>query len=183
MPNNKRKKTAREKRLISRGSYLTLAMNKKGFPNWSKRDFIRNQAAHEGVKMPSRHNHIESFRLLAAFAMRNRLDLECRPSKTKSPAKPKAAKIPIIDYKSSDIFTPWRKVRYQALKRSKGCCECCGAVAGAGNPLHVDHIKPKSLYPELGLELSNLQVLCAECNIGKGNWDETDWRDESATTH
>jgi len=42
--------------------------------------------------------------------------------------------------------------------------------------LHVDHIKPRSKYPDLALELKNLQVLCEDCNIGKGTWDESDWR-------
>ncbi len=70
----------------------------------------------------------------------------------------------------------WRRVRYKALKLHGGCCQCCGARAGAGRPLHVDHIKPVSKFPELALELSNLQVLCADCNLGKGAWDRTDWR-------
>lgn len=69
----------------------------------------------------------------------------------------------------------WKKVRYQALARSAGKCECCGAM-GDKAPLHVDHIKPRSKYPELALELFNLQVLCADCNLGKLNQDETDWR-------
>lgn len=71
----------------------------------------------------------------------------------------------------------WKEVRYQALLRSKGHCECCGARAGETVTLHVDHIKPRSLYPQLGYELHNLQVLCDACNLGKSNVDETDWRD------
>ncbi len=43
--------------------------------------------------------------------------------------------------------------------------------------MHVDHIKPRRKYPELALSRSNLQVLCNLCNHGKGNWDETDWRE------
>jgi len=42
--------------------------------------------------------------------------------------------------------------------------------------LNVDHIRPRRYYPELALELGNLQVLCAACNQGKGNKDATDWR-------
>jgi hypothetical protein len=70
----------------------------------------------------------------------------------------------------------WRKLRYQALKLNAGCCQCCGQRASRDRPLHVDHIKPRSKYPELELALSNLQVLCEDCNLGKGAWDETDWR-------
>lgn len=70
----------------------------------------------------------------------------------------------------------WLKVRYRALKRSQGCCQCCGSRAAKNKPLHVDHIKPRSKFPELSLELSNLQVLCFDCNMGKSNVDDTDWR-------
>lgn len=73
----------------------------------------------------------------------------------------------------------WRRLRYQAPKRSSGTCECCGARPSYGRPLHVDHIRPRSRFPDLALDLSNLQVLCADCNIGKGAWDATDWRHEA----
>lgn len=70
----------------------------------------------------------------------------------------------------------WRKLRYRALKASSGCCDCCGNRASKDNPLHVDHIKPRSKYPYLELVLTNLQVLCKACNLGKSAWDKTDWR-------
>lgn len=63
----------------------------------------------------------------------------------------------------------WRALRYQALRASDSTCKCCGAKASDGAKLHVDHIKPRSKYPELALDLDNLQVLCAECNLGKSN--------------
>ncbi|WP_207819329.1 HNH endonuclease signature motif containing protein [Parashewanella curva] len=52
-------------------------------------------------------------------------------------------------------------------------CRDCGVTYESGAPLHVGHIKPRSRYPELALELSNLQILCSECNIGKSNRSET----------
>lgn len=70
----------------------------------------------------------------------------------------------------------WREVRYRALVIHGGCCQCCGASPFRGNPLHVDHIKPRSKFPELELDLNNLQVLCKDCNLGKRAWDQTDWR-------
>lgn len=75
-------------------------------------------------------------------------------------------------YKSQE----WRQLRYLALKNNGACCQCCGAKAGNGVQIHVDHIKPRSRYPELELCLDNLQVLCSDCNIGKGAWDDTDFR-------
>lgn len=76
----------------------------------------------------------------------------------------------------------WKEVRYRALRMSKGRCECCGRGSDDGVVLHVDHIKPRHKFPELALSLSNLQVLCAACNLGKGGWDDTDWREPRLAT-
>jgi 5-methylcytosine-specific restriction endonuclease McrA len=67
----------------------------------------------------------------------------------------------------------WRGLRYQALKAQGRICALCRNPEGI---MHVDHIKPRSKYPELELEITNLQILCADCNLGKSNIDETDWR-------
>jgi len=70
----------------------------------------------------------------------------------------------------------WLSVRYEALRMSEGRCVCCGQRPTADNPLHVDHVKPRSKFPALALTLSNLQVLCKKCNLGKSDKDDTDWR-------
>lgn len=70
----------------------------------------------------------------------------------------------------------WRALRVKALlKNGRKCC-LCGASPKTGIVLHVDHIKPRSLYPELELDLENLQILCEDCNLGKSNKYEDDWR-------
>lgn len=69
----------------------------------------------------------------------------------------------------------WLGLRYDALLKYGRDCMCCGVLA---RPPHIDHIKPRSKFPELQLELSNLQVLCKECNLGKSNRDSTDWREK-----
>lgn len=74
----------------------------------------------------------------------------------------------------------WQEARYEALRRSNGCCELCGASKKDGVVIQVDHIKPRSKYPDLALEQSNLQVLCRPCNLGKGVGDEIDWRKKPA---
>ena len=76
-------------------------------------------------------------------------------------------------YKSQE----WACARYEALKRSSGCCELCGRSSKEGVILNVDHIKPLHKYPQLALDQNNLQVLCGLCNKGKWGGDETDWRD------
>lgn len=84
-------------------------------------------------------------------------------------------------YKSWD----WRTARMEVLKRHARRCMCCGStpddltVDGKPVRLVVDHIKPLSRYWHLRLVQSNLQILCDECNMGKGAWDETDHRSES----
>lgn len=45
-----------------------------------------------------------------------------------------------------------------------------------GVVIHVDHIKPRSKFPELALDVNNLQILCEDCNVGKLNRFETDYR-------
>jgi len=69
----------------------------------------------------------------------------------------------------------WRRVRYQALKLHGRQCLCCGQKA-PNVELHVDHIKPRSKYPELELDIDNLQILCKDCNLGKSNTDCIDYR-------
>lgn len=75
----------------------------------------------------------------------------------------------------------WRQLRMRVLTTRGARCECCGASPADGvTVINVDHIKPRRDFPELALTESNLQVLCAVCNHGKGNWDRTDWRPEQS---
>lgn len=79
----------------------------------------------------------------------------------------------------------WRKLRMQVIKKHARRCMCCGStpedttVDGQPVRLVVDHIKPVAKYWHLRLVASNLQILCDECNMGKGAWDETDHRSDS----
>lgn len=63
-------------------------------------------------------------------------------------------------------------VRYDVLKRDRKCV-LCGAAPEVDSAvrLHVDHIVPRSKGGSN--DMSNLQVLCAECNLGKSNHDDT----------
>jgi 5-methylcytosine-specific restriction endonuclease McrA len=70
----------------------------------------------------------------------------------------------------------WQILRYQAFEKYGNKCQCCGATPDDGLTMHVDHIKPKSTHPELALDLNNLQILCIDCNVGKINQWDTDWR-------
>ncbi len=96
--------------------------------------------------------------------------------KTRGHKKTKSLKKVVLP---SDFYISreWRELRYKALKKNNGCCVLCGRSRKKDNViLHVDHIKPKSKFPELALSLNNLQILCEDCNLGKSNYDSTDWR-------
>lgn len=79
----------------------------------------------------------------------------------------------IVFYESRE----WREARYEAIKKHGRRCLVCGRTPhDHGIAIHVDHIKPRSLFPELELCIDNLQVLCEDCNLGKSNRDSIDWR-------
>jgi HNH endonuclease len=87
-----------------------------------------------------------------------------------------------IEWPNADVFYRshrWRRARIDALEANRGrygalTCECC--LSNSADHWHVDHIRPRSRHPELALEPANLQVLCADCNLGKGIRYATDWR-------
>ena len=67
----------------------------------------------------------------------------------------------------------WQKLRRKAI-RKYGCkCMKCEIK---NVEMHVDHIKPRSLYPDLELDFNNLQILCKGCNMEKSNLNEIDYR-------
>lgn len=131
---------------------------------------------------------------LAAFGLEARRHVDTvggiLPSKTpaaKAPPAPKAVKAlsrpPAVREKSKFYKSwEWRTLRMQVLKKLGPSCMCCGAErgdlnsAGESVKICVDHVKPIATHWHLRLEESNLQILCDECNQGKGAWDDTDWR-------
>lgn len=66
----------------------------------------------------------------------------------------------------------WIYIKKIALKIYGNTCMCCGKRG----LVHVDHIKPRSKYPELEISIHNLQILCPECNKKKLNYTEKDYR-------
>lgn len=94
--------------------------------------------------------------------------------------KGKVRKVPIrkkknvvIDLWSKDNESKWQKLRYEAFRKYGRKCMVCKSTESR---LHVDHIKPKSKYPELVFDIDNLQILCQDCNYGKSHLHEDDWR-------
>lgn len=99
---------------------------------------------------------------------------KARSSKARFAPTPNDPKSPKSFYASWD----WKKKRMEALLKHGHRCQSCGAAPAnlRSVRLVVDHIKPIRSHWELRLELSNLQVLCDDCNMGKGHWLEADFR-------
>mgnify|MGYP002517371840 FL=1 len=60
-----------------------------------------------------------------------------------------------------------RAMRYEVLHRDGFRCVRCGRGREDGVKLHVDHVVPVSRGGKS--VMSNLQTLCEDCNLGKGN--------------
>lgn len=72
----------------------------------------------------------------------------------------------------SDAFLQsfeWRQLRWKFLQKHESRCQDCGRTPRDGIVINVDHVQPRKTHPHLALDPSNLQVLCNECNHGKGN--------------
>lgn len=110
-----------------------------------------------------------------AAAKERKRSLHSRPANVASERIVKVAGVDVTSKEFLETYE-WRKLRMQALKKYGARCMCCGASPATGAVMNVDHIKPRKLFPSLALDINNLQVLCHECNHGKGNWDQTDWR-------
>jgi len=157
------------KRGVNGGGWIALAIQcgaEAGVTKTGARAFLRNRFG-----LPTN---------AADLAHRIKIDLKAKAVKALAE---KLAKPSEAAYVASDEFLKsyeWRKLRMQALKMHGARCQCCGASPSTGAVMNVDHVKPRKLFPHLALVLENLQVLCHDCNHGKGNWDQTDWRKDAA---
>lgn len=68
---------------------------------------------------------------------------------------------------SKDFYnsTDWKNIRNEVLRTNINRCVICEKT----KDLTVDHIKPRSKFPELAIDISNTQILCRSCNSSKGN--------------
>lgn len=118
----------------------------------------------------------------AKIAEASKVEIKPKPKKklraTEHSVKTYIKKYSGVDPTSDEFLSTfeWKALRMMALKRYSPVCQCCGSTPASGAIMNVDHIKPRKLFPHLALDIENLQVLCSDCNIGKGNWDMTDWR-------
>lgn len=58
----------------------------------------------------------------------------------------------------------------EVLKQETNCkCMYCESYISAVAPEHIEHYRPKDLYPHLSFEWTNLGLACPWCNIKKNN--------------
>ncbi len=65
----------------------------------------------------------------------------------------------------------WNLIRKQVIREKGWICSKCGESIKNSYDVTVDHIRPRSKYPELALDKQNLCVLCRSCNASKGDRD------------
>lgn len=112
--------------------------------------------------------------------LERRLSASSKPRKAKNRSE-RAYFVEGVDVRSAEFLRTWawRQLRYDTIKRYGPVCMTCGATPRtSGEPIQVDHIKPRSLFPWLAMDPDNLAIACAACNMGKSNRDFTDWRHE-----
>lgn len=58
----------------------------------------------------------------------------------------------------------WKRIRIQALNRDHWLCQECLRQGRFRQAREVHHKKPLEDFPELGLDLNNLESLCHDCH-------------------
>ena len=114
--------------------------------------------------------------LLGYYSAVSRWKGALKRGKLKPPSPKKAKPDDEINPNAFYRSYEWRQLRYSILLKYGRRCMCCGQTPAHGVTMHVDHIKSLRKNWDLRLDADNLQVLCEVCNHGKGNSDETDWR-------
>ena len=79
-----------------------------------------------------------------------------------------------VSFYSSD---EWQEMKRLINNFYDARCMKCGVIK---TMFHVDHILPRSLYPEYELHPDNLQRLCKSCNEAKSNKEMVDYRNQLA---
>lgn len=73
-----------------------------------------------------------------------------------------------LDYLRFYTTPEWQAIRRAVIRRDGRVCRGCARHISLTRDLTVDHIRPRSKFPELALDQENLQVLCRKCNSAKG---------------
>jgi len=103
--------------------------------------------------------------------------LRSKGNKNQGKKRAKKQRLKGVSPRDFYISREWRTLRVRVLEKFECKCMMCGrSPKEHGVVIHVDHIEPRSKRPDLELEITNMQLLCEECNKGKSNKYNTDWR-------
>jgi hypothetical protein len=131
-------------------------------PKWKKRKDAINAKFDELLKnyIPPAGGPINEFNDLDVVPVRTEEDKELDELTKKF-------------YKSKE----WKALRETVLEyRNTGRCRNCQVMFSnkKWQEAVVDHILPLRLFPEYGLEINNLQLLCNRCNYAKASHVDSD---------
>ena len=93
-----------------------------------------------------------------------------RPSELTDEVQEKLTQIFIANNKKKVWDKPYIRDGLMKMAHCK-CCYCEKKVGSGFTDMHVEHFKPKSLYPQEVVEWSNLLPACADCNRSKSEHD------------
>jgi 5-methylcytosine-specific restriction endonuclease McrA len=139
-----------------------------------------------GLSKSERRGKVRKFKTGSELTEKKRIMAKLHKENEAFYAKPKQEKHPSKAQKDEFYKTwDWQKLRMKTLEKYGRRCLCCGATSesidmtGKQVQIVVDHIKPLHNYWSLRLDPNNTQILCFDCNMGKGI-EETDYRPKPA---
>jgi len=159
----------------------------KGYPLVSEKEAIERKALEVGLIFKTKNHNSE---LLQYFKLnlyvpteqvvkqkqdniaRHKLKVEKDQLKSAERKISKIKKKYRVSSESFYLSIEWVLLTKKIRKIFENNCMKCGR----GGKTHIDHIFPRSLYPDLELDIHNLQILCEKCNIEKSNKNTVDYR-------
>lgn len=139
-----------------------------------------------GLSKPERRKRVRAYKTGSRLSEKKRIMAKLEKENKAFYDKPKFEAHPSKAQKDEFYKTwEWQKLRVKTFDRYGRRCMCCGATNEStdmtGKPVQivVDHVKPLHNYWSMRLNENNTQVLCFDCNMGKGI-EETDYRPKPA---
>ncbi|MGM0860681.1 MAG: HNH endonuclease [Bacillota bacterium] len=65
-----------------------------------------------------------------------------------------------------------KDIKAKLLEETRGKCAYCESKINHAAYLHIEHILPKTKFPELTYKWGNLTISCPKCNLNKGDYYE-----------
>lgn len=124
----------------------------------------------KGFKLPQDKRKAEDYLIYRKYGY----FVSRTPNKKEKKVKPLPSKFKYQSFYNTD---EWIAVRNMINNFYDARCMKCGVIKTV---FHVDHILPRSLYPEYELHPDNLQRLCKNCNENKSNKEVIDYRNQLA---